>query len=525
MALQDLAYQNNQVTTRVEILDIDISTYVTRTDIGTIRSALDTSFLTEYQAGDVTLTVSDPAGNFSTAKDENFFTENGAENSGYLAKVVIYAGYRNPKTGESAETILFRGVLINISRDSKTNRVTLNCADQSDINREPIEGMGIRQNVQLPETTRRSIRGVYPFDARLSPPSRNSVLGTLKGTDARGNTTSQAMTQKNVLDEFGALSEENFHVTQGRAPSLETEVAVTELTDSSISADFRAPLRYNHVTNNVRELADYYNVRFSELTAVEPTLDERFFAAIGRLQVHATQNTPDAPYSWNGTVTDFLVEPKTGFIYALLSDRVSTVMPRLVRYDLQSDRLHVLHQPTSHFEFWKLATDDFVTFYILKTTGTREAGLPVLASYNPSETNSASPPQTSVTRYTTSDGTATDILNTGTSTRPQMATYYFYGNPNERLGFVPDTRQNFTFARNVLWYRYASRTGFGLARYKPSDGTVTREISILRDGRNNEASFDFVIDETGNRILGAHTAQTASRSRILVYRKALAASY
>ena len=264
--------------------------------------------------------------------------------------------------------------------------------------------------------------------------------------------------------------------------------------------------------------------RISEQSAVEPALDAPFFAALGRLQSRLTQDTPDEAYSWMGTVTDFLVDGN-GTVYALLSDRVSDVKPRLIRYEPQVDRMRVLYQASTHFEYWRLASADFDTFYILKTTGTREAGLPVLASYNPSESNTAAPPQTSVTKYVASTRARTEILNTGVAQRPQLSTFHFYGQQRERLGFVPDTRQNFAVARGVLWYRYASRSSFGLGRYRESDGALAMEISIRRDGRNNEASFDFFLDETGNKIYGSHTTQTTTRSRILVYEKPLAASY
>ena len=527
MALSDLAYTNAEVTLRISILDVDISSYVKRSDVGTIRTQLDTTFLSEFRASDCQLILLDPNGNFTTSADENFFTMNGWVASGFLAKVEIFAGYRNPQTEEEEEDLLFRGVIITISRDSKSGRVTLNCADNSDLTRENVEGFGIRQNLELEEVSRPSIRGVYEFDSRVSPVSENSTLATLKGTNAQNTAVSLPMTQKNVLDSFGELSEQNFRVIEGRESLLETEEVVDDLTNSSISTDFRAPLRYHHVTNNVRAIAGHYNVRINDLTAVEPTLEDRFFAALGRIQPRLTVDTPDAHYSWQGTVTDFIVEEESGLIYALVSDRVSTILPKLVLFDPQGDTARILHQASSHFEFWKLATVDFDTFYITKTTGTVEQDAYIRAAINPSEWNTAAMPQTSVTKYVRSTNTATDIINTGTTNRLQMATFHYYAPPRdpERIGFLPDTRQNFMLARGVLWYRFASRTAFGLARYKDSDGSIAIEITIPTDGRNNEASFDFAIDEADNKIYGSHTVQTRTNSRLLIYEKTLAASY
>ena len=526
MAIADFVYQNNAVTWRVEILGKDVSEYVSRTNVGSIRHTLDNNFLTEFQVGDCQLSLSDEEGYFSQTNEENFFTENTWAASGYLSRIELYGGYLNPTTGASEETLVFKGVIISVTRDSKTGVVTVNASDNSEVNRQNVANFGLRQETLLSEASQRSIRGEYQFSRHVSPVADDSVSATLKGTNDAGTAIERPMTQKNVLDDFGELSEENFSVVGGADGSrLLTEEAVSDLTDASISADYATPHRYRHVTTNVRSIANYYNIQIAELSSADPQQEERFFASLGKLQARLAQETEDTEFTWRGVITDFLVDPDTNIIYLIICDRVSTILPRFVRYDPASDIVELLYQPLVHQEYWRLATSDFDTFYILNTTGTREQGLPVLASYNPSEWNNAAMPQTAVTRYVVSTSTPTEILNTGTATRPQIANFHFYGAQQERLGFVPDSRQNFTVARGVLWYRYANRTHFGLARYKESDGTVATEISIARDGRNNEAAHDFTIDETDNKIYGGHTAQTSVRSRILTYEKTLAASY
>jgi len=526
MAIEDFVYQNNQVTWRVEILGQDVSEYVARSGIGSIRQSLDTNFLTEFQVGDCQLSLNDAEGYFATSRESNFFTENTWAASGYLARIEIHGGFRNPSTNAREEVAVFRGVIISVNRDSKTGVVSINASDNSEINRQDVSNFGLTQESKLAEGTQRTIRGQYEFNDLVSPVSEDSVIATLSGEDSGGSETSTQMVQKNTFDDFGELSDENFQIQSTPTTSqLLTEEAVNSVTDGEISAEYKSPYRYRHVTENVRGIANYFNVQIANITSVNPSQEDRFFASIGRLQARFAQNDADEEFTWRGIVTDFLVNPENNIIYALISDRVSTVMPRFVEYDPTSEVSRIIYSPLLHQEYWKLATADFETFYILNTRGTRENGLPVLASYNPSEWNDEAMPQTAVTKYVLSTSTPTEILHTGTLTRPQIATFHFFGVDRDRLGFVPDSRQNFQVARGVLFYRYANRTHFGLARYRESDGNVTVEIQIQRDGRNNEASFDFAIDETNNKIYGSHTTQSATRSQLLVYEKALAGSY
>lgn len=537
MALKDFVYQNNQVTWRVEILGTDVSDRIALSGIGSIRQTLDTQILTEFQSGDCQLTLSDPDGVFSTSKSDNFFTQNAWAASGYLARIEVYGGYRHPTTGASEETRVFKGFILSVNRDSKTGTVTLNASDNAAIHRQQVSNFGMMQRTELKEGDQRSIRGTYDVNPLITPISDDSVTATLSGTTAAGSASSEVMREKKTFDDFGELSETAFQIQQSRGQTqLLTEEAVSSLTDAKVSAQFKTPYRYQHILNNVRKVSGYFNIQNDRVLAIEPEEANRFFASLGRLQARYEQDTADETFSWRGNVTDFIVHPETQVIYALISGTrattVRTVLPRLVSYDSISEVSRVLYTPSMYQEYWRLATADFDTFYILKSLGGREDGQPRLASYNPSEWNNAAMPQTAIVRYKVSEETVSEIAGTGNAHRPQLATFHFVGGGTDgrvgsdaRFGFVPDTRQNFTFARGVLWYRFANRTSFGLNRWRAADGNLHHEITILRDGRNNEASFDFIIDEAKDKIFGAHTTQSSTESTLLVYEKALMASY
>lgn len=532
MALQDFVYKNFEVTWRVEILGQDVSDRISLSGIGSIKQTLDTQFLTEFHVGDCQLTLSDPNGEFSTSKSENFFTENAWAASGHLARIEVYGGYRNPSTGESEEKLVFKGVILSVNRDSKTGLVTLNASDNSVIHRQQVKNFGQMQRTELVEGERRSIRGVYDVNNLITPVSDDSVTATLSGTTSGGSASSEVMREKKTFDDFGELSETAFQLNQSRGQSqLLTEEAVSSLTDAKVSAQFKTPPRYHHVLNNVRQVSSYFNIQNDTVQAIEPIEAKRFFASLGRLQARYEQDTADETFSWRGNVTDFIVHPETQVIYALISSRLSTVLPRLVSYDAISEVSRVLYTPDQHEEYWGLATGDFDTFYILKSEGGREGGRPQRASFNPAEWNTGAMPQTAIVRFVKSTGVRDEIAGTGVVHRPQLATFHagvgdvVGGGGEDRLGFLPDTRQNFAVARGVLWYRYANRSTFGLNRWRASDGNLHHEITIPRDGRNNEASFDFIIDEANDKIFGSHTTQSATASTILVYEKALAASY
>lgn len=540
MALADRAFKNQSVRWRVLILGQDISNMLSHSDIGSIRFQLDNVFLTEFQSGDCQLVLSDPDGIFSTAKSSNFFTANEWARTGYLADVEIYGGYEDPTGLE--ETLVFHGEILNVQQNSKTRLVEITVTDSADIHREEVNNFGIPKEFSLRHTGQTSIRGSYEFDSRLSPVSDDSVGATLHGENSLGTVVNLSMIEKDVLDDYGDLKETNFNVVEGNAGSvLQTEKEVTSLSDVRVSAKFKSPYRYRPVTEIVNDIAIFYNLRLSELSLLEPQIADRHFSTLGRVGYAISEGTRRAEeeFSWEGDVTDFIIDTSTRFFYFLVSESSnpvhrSTVKPRLFEYDALRDEYRVLVQAAAHEEWWGLTTPDFETFYILKTTGIFEGDLPRLATYNPSEYNTAAQPQTSVLLYNKTTNNLREVLNTGTSQRPQIAAYYHYGfyagnttnyRTNERFGFLPDTRHNFTWNRGVLWYRFARRSGFGLARFNESTNTIVEEISIPRDGRNNEASFDFIIDETDSKIYGAHTVQTQTRSQFLLYEKALASSY
>ena len=505
---------------------------------------MDTGFLTEFQTGDCQVTFQDPEGIFSTAKASNFFTDRNWSPTGYLARFELFGGFKPPK-GELEEELVFKGSIINIEQNAKTRDVTITASENAEISREDVNNFGIQKGFVLPEGDQDSIHGVYEFASQLSPVAEDSALPTLKGENSAGTAVSQFMSQKNVLDTFGDLKETNFAVTDGAEGSeLLTEEAVTSLTDVEMEARFKAPLRYSPIFSIVRRIANYYNVHIEEINVPEPDISTYHFTAMGRVPYKITYSSvaqdadgDEREFAWHGEITDFISNVETRCMYLLLSDRDDKVKPRLIEFDTLNDSVRVLTTADSHAEWWKLATEDYSTFYILQSESEFEGNIPALGTYNPSEYNAVSSAQTSILKYDMSAGTRENKVNTGNVYRPQLAMYYHYGFTrgtgttypnNERLGFLPDTRHNFMFARGVLWYRFASRAYFGLARYDPTSDSATREILIPRDGRNNEASFDFTIDvvsDTEGTIYGSHTSRTDTESRLLVYKKALADSY
>lgn len=535
MPISDLVYQNNEVQWRVEILGVDVSDKIAVKNVGSIRQTLDTGFLTEFQTGDCQVTLQDPEGIFSTAKDSNFFTERNWSNTGYLARFDLFGGFK-PPNGELEEDLIFKGAIINIEQNAKTRDVEVTASENAEISREDVDNFGIPKAYVLPEGDQNSIHGVYNFARQISPVADNSATPTLKGTGAGDTAVERFMSQKNVLDTYGDLSELNFAIESGsNGSNLLTEEAVTSLSEPSIEALFKSPRRSIPVSTAVRLIANYYNIQVQEINVPEPDSGAYHFSGLGRPQYKISYGTQTGrEFTWFGEVTDFLVNSETRLIYMLLSDRDDSVLPRLIELDTLNDSVRTLTTATSHEEWWKLATTDFDEFWILKSTSAFEGDLPRLGTYNPSEWNAVSPAQTSIVKYTRSVGTTEQKVNVGNVARPQVAMYYHYGftpgdrttaKNDDRFGFLPDSRHNFMFSRGVLWYRYASRTEFGLARFKDSTNTATRDIQIPRDGRNNEASFDFIIDEADNKIYGSHTSRTADRSRLLVYEKALNASY
>ena len=509
---------------RVTILGIDVSEDVESIDA--IQNTLDVPRLTEYTVSDVSFQLMPNEFEYAPDKNPNFFTANSHAQSGYRAEVEIQGGIR----GETLTT-LFSGIIVELSHDVTGQGYRVVATDKSiDLREDTITDFGLRKNNNLRAAAEQTtLRGQFNFSDPVVPVSEDSVSGTLGG---------DTLEEVQNLAEEGELSPTNFQLADD-GNAVITETAPEDASDV-LNATYKAPFRGISINRVIRELLNDYDITPTDVKLPLMRTLNPHWSHISRpgYEIESATGTNPVPFGWNGYVTDMVRNPSNGDIFMLYSHRGTAILPQLLKYTASNDTWASIYQASAHAEWWQLATADYETFFIMQTTGIYEMGVPRLATYNPSETNQASPVQTSILKLDTSDNTTTPFANSGIR-RPQMAVHYWYGfisgtaklrANNSRFGFVPDTRTGFTVAENAVWYRFANTTQFGLARIRTSNGSGSESVmAINRDEFANEASFDFTLDVPNRLIYGSHSTIGESsgelRSRHLVYSLAMPAAF
>ena len=514
MDTKDLSYQNHPIKWSVSILSQDISDKVT--SVSNTRQSLDISNLTEIEAGAANIQVRNEDNDFSTDRDSNFFTRYDFVKTGYFAPIEVKAGF--DVNGTVTDETIFWGYVNRIDFNKKTKTATIEAIDKTTIlRRDNLVNFGLQKSSRLGfNTAGTSIQGEYPFDDAVTPVSDESVFPFLNGN-----------IMKNVSNLEGIEYEQtNFALNDART-AIETQVATSNPTDL-ITALYKAPFKYSQVKQNALDIISRYFVKKKRLSIGGVNNIDFHFDSLGKVQYSTTQSgvapNPTEQFEYKGFITDFTYDESTSNFYLLESSFDQTVFPRLIQYNLIEDRYRILFTAPAHFEWWLLATGDFNTFYIGQTTGTWVQGRPNLGAYNSSETGV----QTSIRQYNVT--TSTDqTFNTSGTNRLQLAYYYHYGfNPQQggsirgdsRYGFRGDSRFGFIFYNTRLYFRFANTTNFGLASMT-SSGTIAEVITIPRDNRNNEASFDFTINPSSGVAYGSHTRRDRTESVHMVYEKSL----
>ena len=262
--------------------------------------------------------------------------------------------------------------------------------------------------------------------------------------------------------------------------------------------------------------------------------------------------TPDPEFwRWSGFVTDFVanktiiddagnvtLEAGKKFMLLYSGRQTGITKSRIIEYDVDKDEYTIRFtsgdedpDPMTRSdaeraadiadndrEFWSItASDDFNTFYVLGT----EAGYRIdddntipTGTYNSSEHSNDSPNQTHIWRFTRTsaddDLTFSEFVAQNESTTdsilvmPQLAKYLHlgFGRPgrpddrgNNRLGFLPFSNRLILNTKNnveYLYYLWANRTAFGVARKSTATGSTNAQVMLIskRDTYNGKAGHN-----------------------------------
>ena len=370
-----------------------------------------------------------------------------------------------------------------------------------------------------------------------------------------------------------------------------------EISIQKLHSTFKAPYRYKKIENLIPLLLEHYNVDKgaydSDTEKYEREYDLTYskvrpgyhFLTNGRVgyDFEAEQDPGvDDPYPqdefFQGFVTDFLYDSgetsdddevirKRAF-YFLYSTWHQSTRPRLVKYLPDEDQYEVLFQYNmeqdfdgrgtfNHAEFWKLATVDFETFYILGTnkaftTGESLNEIPagtydtVVPTVDP-DTGQAEGSRVRIWKIAKNQDEYefSEFVAPTATWPPQLAMFYHFGLANNTAGLknssygsitadlknssYPDTRKSFQIHGNYLYYIYGKKVSatqsnnmpisFGIARVNissvgnstPTRFTTDTDLTAANINDKRYLGFDFTIDDdTLYYIFPKQTGDTSS---------------
>ena len=492
------SYQNYPIVWKVEILDQDISEYITKQSVGGVASSLDIVDLNKVQRGRCGFTIQDSTGYFDPEKTDNFFTENMGDQSGVGAKIVMKSGFLLPDDTEDLTTI-FTGEIQKVEHGAKDFTFNFLCGDASlAIRKEDLTDFGIEKAIELTPRDSSST-GRYPFPSILSPPSRESIANP---RSKRGTTLNQADTLKTE----GLLNNNNFKVTNN---ILETEGSARG-SDDNPPIDFKAPYRWITIEKIINRILTHYGQPVGEIEVSSPSVDQHI-TLLGQPGYYIENNDygeADASvWKSNGFITDFVANGDGDKLYFLYGSPDTDTHPHIIEYNIETDVFRSIYQHTSHLEWWQIAIEGDELFIVGTST----------TNYDTKDTGS----NTALYKYNIESDVFVTLVRKGDTRSPQMGVYYHFGNVNRLEGTVPDSRKPiFVYNGRVYYFAYTASNRSGcIASVSTTGGTTVNEVNIPTDARSNHLGF--CMTRSGTKLYVVSYAATDRGSNQFITQKIL----
>ena len=233
------------------------------------------------------------------------------------------------------------------------------------------------------------------------------------------------------------------------------------------------------------------------------------------------------PYSFS--TRDIYENSKGDKLFFLYSSRLRQSIPKIIEYDIKTDNYTEIYSHHSgregvnrtdtRAEFWKIASEDYKTFYILGTEPPIGRDNDSFGIYNASDANYSAESKIKIWKFDrvtlsfdeyidhTKGSSANEpgILPTGIAP-PQLGHYYHGFDIESGSGPIyPESRKNFQVINKTLYYLWANRTQFGVASASGESPRIERIFVAGADRYYNTCGCDFVISESSGIIYGVFT--------------------
>ena len=493
--LKQFSYRGHPVALTVKIHNQVIPNDITAVD--DILRGVDYPNLTEFRVGEASVTLRDIHGDFSPNNPSNFFTQHGGQRTGRNSPIEIEAGFI-VEGSRHTETV-FKGHITKLTQDGKGATIKIVCADNfGDMRKKTIADFGISRHFMLTEALEQiEGNGFYPILSAALPASDGSV--------SLATRTGETLKPVQKLETEGTLSPRNFIVD---AAGVRTEGGlVVNRQVGYPQIRMKSPYRYRHIKDVITDILNHAGIVNSEIEIPEQDVDAHFssngrvnYDLIGVGSLVGSSN----PITWNGYVTDFLLDGgKWFFLFNSGRNNINGIS-QVIEYDETTRTYTQLHKFAAAVEVWKFEKHGG-NFYILASSG---------GNYDASEMSSEN--QIIQLDISTDPPTETVFVAHTNARQPQLA-HYYHG-----VGsfMKPDSRRRIIYQGGSLYYAFVDRANstFGIAK-ATAQNTTSSVISVNLDNHGNHAGIGFDI---ANGVLhGATTFISGGKSQILAFKKAL----
>ena len=521
----------------VEFAGIDVADLIIGSPI-VITTSSDFPFFGDAEISNVTFQIVSEDSEFDPLKSGNWFETNwGRVIDANTDAEWNRTGLRCPVvmkwTENSVETVMFNGVIVDITPDIATESATIQCTDASYQLRETemeLTDFGVSRYISVGNPDNENVYRLPPTAARINPQ-------TVKARHANSTLTDDELMR---VDELEFANRDKCHLSDNdirfivipNTPAIQTD---RELTDSPVSVSFKEPhrwVRLDAIAEKIVKSADVA-IRGANVTPgadgneIETDIPDFYFntekmeyASRGRVGWHVEHTTGSIAggganhhWGWTGFVRDFVVDEATGDAFFLYGHSRFPNLTSLIHYDYENDAYSRHYLPSALAgqngqSLWRIATVDFNTFFVLSTAFDTFAGYEFGHNYNTQSSQATNANKPQILKWVKADkdnplyGWSSSVVRDAASGQPpQLANYV--NTLNNAGGGVnhwwADTRMFFDKVGDRIAYRYQKGSQQGIQLFNASNPNTIyfRQVGV---SPKNGLTSEFCSDETGNTV-------------------------
>jgi len=472
---------------RVEISGIDVTDDVKVFPSVSVRLDVDT--LNEYLVNETTVVLRSDQTNayqYNKRVADNFWESNSLNLGGFGEIIKVFI--ESLVDGDYVENLLFSGIIIEASESLAQAQVSVVGADASSALESSIRNFGILEkwDALRQGSDEATFKGIYVPEGSLLP----IQLHTGEAWSDRKKLTLRKL---QLPSEGAPIENEAYLMTS----ALETSGGF--LDDAPI-LKFLAQHRAEDVRFLFKQLSlnqDVYQVLIDLPTRES---DDPYILNRGSVpySVERTRNTR--------LLTDWVGDSTNNRLLNLLSSPENHIADLLVEYDVEGDSYRNLYTFDKEVVAHRIERRNSTNYYILTSTPITQDRSALTLPRQSDKTGYTydAIAEGSVIRihhYNASTGTLTEHVAEDDTRPPQLGVHYHIGFENdfqidEFEGISPHYRGAFKWYSGNLYYRYATDSGFGVARVNTS-GTTSEMIDQAIGDYHNHLNFAFDINSSG----------------------------